>query len=377
MGPGCQTPCDGLGKDAKVVVITRSPSAVPPEQVPLSACAPLPHLHPRPTPAPIRRSRRQHRTRSRPPAHVNAHRVRRSDGTIIFATTNATTGLQRIAAAGGEPTVLTRPNRAAGEADHSGRRFCLADRQCCSRLRQRRTGLTKRRWPCSMFDRHANRADSRRQRRTVRIKRPSSLRGGRDTARGAFDLATLAVVGSSVAVLPGVQTTATGAANVALAANGTLVYVPGGMATGPRSSMVWVDREGHETAVAAPVRSYVYPRVSPDGTRLALFISDQELDIWLWNLVRPTPTRLSSDAGLENYPVWAADGRHIYFSSEQAGGRNLFAQAADGTGGVTRLSVSPKTHYATSVSPDGAVLIFTELGDDASAGDVLPAPTGS
>ena len=41
-----------------------------------------------------------------------------ADGTIIFATTNVTTGLQRIAAAGGEPTVLTRPNRAAGEADH-------------------------------------------------------------------------------------------------------------------------------------------------------------------------------------------------------------------------------------------------------------------
>jgi len=41
-----------------------------------------------------------------------------ADGTIIFATTNATTGLQRIAAAGGAPTVLTRPNLAAGEADH-------------------------------------------------------------------------------------------------------------------------------------------------------------------------------------------------------------------------------------------------------------------
>jgi len=40
------------------------------------------------------------------------------DGTIIFATNNRTTGLQRIAVAGGEPTVLTRPNRAGGENDH-------------------------------------------------------------------------------------------------------------------------------------------------------------------------------------------------------------------------------------------------------------------
>jgi serine/threonine-protein kinase len=40
------------------------------------------------------------------------------DDTIVFATSNVTTGLQQIPAAGGEPTVLTRPNRAGGEADH-------------------------------------------------------------------------------------------------------------------------------------------------------------------------------------------------------------------------------------------------------------------
>jgi len=40
------------------------------------------------------------------------------DGTIIFATLSATTGLQRISADGGEPAVLTRPDRARGEANH-------------------------------------------------------------------------------------------------------------------------------------------------------------------------------------------------------------------------------------------------------------------
>ena len=40
------------------------------------------------------------------------------DDTIIFATDNAATGLQRVSAAGGTPTVLTRPDRAQGEADH-------------------------------------------------------------------------------------------------------------------------------------------------------------------------------------------------------------------------------------------------------------------
>jgi serine/threonine-protein kinase len=40
------------------------------------------------------------------------------DGTIIFATAANTTGLQRVSAAGGEPTVLTKPDREHGELDH-------------------------------------------------------------------------------------------------------------------------------------------------------------------------------------------------------------------------------------------------------------------
>jgi len=42
----------------------------------------------------------------------------RPDDTIVVATSNFTTGLQRISAAGGAPTMLTRPDRAKGEADH-------------------------------------------------------------------------------------------------------------------------------------------------------------------------------------------------------------------------------------------------------------------
>ena len=59
-------------------------------------------------------------------------------------------------------------------------------------------------------------------------------------------------------------------------------------------------------------------------------------------------------------PVWTPDGRRLIFSSERAGVRNLFWQAADGTGAVERLTESPNTQYPTAVSPDGRRLIFTE-----------------
>ncbi len=59
----------------------------------------------------------------------------------------------------------------------------------------------------------------------------------------------------------------------------------------------------------------------------------------------------------------------LIFTSERAGARNLFWQAADGTGAVERLSESPNLQQASAaVSPDGRRLIFTETvpktGDD-------------
>ena len=87
---------------------------------------------------------------------------------------------------------------------------------------------------------------------------------------------------------------------------------------------------------------------------------DQEQDIWVWDLGRTTLTRVTFDPGYDSYPVWTPDGRRLIFSSDRAGARNLYWQAADGTGAVERLTESPNLQNATAVSPDGRRLIFTE-----------------
>jgi Tol biopolymer transport system component len=58
--------------------------------------------------------------------------------------------------------------------------------------------------------------------------------------------------------------------------------------------------------------------------------------------------------------VWTPDGRRVIFSSERTGGRNLFWQAADGTGAAERLLDSLNIQYPMAVSADGRQLIFTE-----------------
>jgi serine/threonine protein kinase len=283
----------------------------------------------------------------------------RADGTIIFATSNVTTGLQRIAAAGGAPTVLTRPNRAGGEADHLWPQILPGGQAVLFTIVATTGGFDQAQ--VAVLDLRTNK-------QTVLIRGGSDARyvssghlvyGAAGTLRAiAFDLPRLVVVGTPVPVLPQVQVN--GAAAVAVAADGTLVYVSGGVSAAARS-LVWVDRQGQEAPLPAPPRNYGYPRLSPDGTRLALYIFDQELDVWLWDLARATLTRVTFDPAPDSFPVWTPDGRQLLFSSERAGVRNLFAQAADGTGAITRLTESPNVQSLTSISPDGARLVFGEL----------------
>jgi len=123
--------------------------------------------------------------------------------------------------------------------------------------------------------------------------------------------------------------------------HGALVYVLGG-ATVTTRSLLWVDRQGHEEPIAAPPRAYVYPRISPEGTRVALDIRDQQPGIWIWDLARHTLTPLTDSPAPDQSPVWTRDGRRIVFGSTRTGGvPNLFWRAADTTGTVGRLTTSP------------------------------------
>ncbi len=154
-----------------------------------------------------------------------------------------------------------------------------------------------------------------------------------------------------------------GAAQFAMASNGTLLLMPS-RPPSLTNSLVWVDREGRQEALALEAGSYTNARVSPDGTSIALDVVGASRDIWIYDLQRSVSTRLTTSAAEDLLPLWSADGSRVFFSSTQGGSTDLYSQAADGAAPPKLELGGPLFHVANSVTPDGArVIVYEEFRD--------------
>jgi serine/threonine-protein kinase len=176
-----------------------------------------------------------------------------------------------------------------------------------------------------------------------------------------FDPQRLTVTGAAVPVVETVlQSPASGAAQYSFSTTGSLVYVLGGVQSA-QNKLVWVSRNGAEQPLAAPARAYMVPRLSPDGRRVAVTITERESHIWLYDLPREAWTRLTFEGNANNGAVWTPDGKRIAFGSNKEGPINLFWQLADGSGGLERLTTSEYLNAPMSWSPDGQLLAYFEV----------------
>ncbi len=193
-----------------------------------------------------------------------------------------------------------------------------------------------------------------------------------------LDLAKLEVVGAPVPILEGVRRApagATGSAQFAVSASGSLVFIPGPATVGAgKQVFVLLDRTGSAELLKLPPGPYRDPRVSPDGKRLAFGTDDQgEASIWIHELAGLASARRLTVAGRNRHPVWSPDGQHIAFQSDVGGDAAIFRQLADGSGTAERLTkAEPGTkHVPESWSPDGKQLLFTVSKDGATSAMVL------
>ena len=175
-----------------------------------------------------------------------------------------------------------------------------------------------------------------------------------------FDLDALEVAGGPVSMVEDVQGNP---AQFDISDTGSLVYILATAGSGGRRTLTWVDRNGQEEPLAAEARAYFDPRISPDGTKVALAIDDSgNLDVWIWDLVRENLIRLTFEEAEDRYPLWSPDGEEIFFYSQREGSFGVHSKAADGTGEVELVGSEPgRILVPWSWSADGNTLLLTEF----------------
>ena len=154
-----------------------------------------------------------------------------------------------------------------------------------------------------------------------------------------FDVNGPDVKGGPIPIVEGVerpQSGSTGTANYGFSDQGTLAYVQGG--GGVTNGLVWVDRQGKAEPLPAPPHNYRHPSLSPDGQRIAVTIGESSSDIWLYEIVRNTLTRLTFE-GLNHLSLWTPDAERVLWRSAREGGPgNLYWKLADGSGAADQLT---------------------------------------
>ena len=293
------------------------------------------------------------------------------DGPLIFATTSPATGLQRVSAAGGEPTVLTMPDRERGENDHVWPEFLPGGEAVLFTITPATGDMANAQIAVLDLETGTSKVLIRGGSHAHYVPTGHLVYGVAGTLRAvAFDLRRREVAGTPALVLENVVTTEAGAAEFAVAANGSLVYIPGGAGLGDQLTVVSVDHQGGASPLPGlPLDSYRDVRVSPDGARLALAT---RANLWIYDLTRATLSQPTTDP-VARSPLWTPDGQRIVFTSRRAGYPELFWRPADGTGSDERLLTRAKdltSLRANGWSADGRHLLFVEASATSAIGEV-------
>jgi Tol biopolymer transport system component len=185
-----------------------------------------------------------------------------------------------------------------------------------------------------------------------------------------FDPDTLETRGDPVPIVTDVKLTYSGLAPVgtfSISNDGTLVYrraasplgAPG--PAGRRSTISWIDAIGKRSPLLTKVGAYGDPRVSPDGSQIALTVVDTPPPfVATYDPRRDSLTRVSFQ-GANVDAVWTPNGRYLVFLTLSGTVDGGLTWTHIG-GGQPRPLVKEGVRALGSFSPDGKWLAYVTRG---------------
>jgi serine/threonine protein kinase len=287
-----------------------------------------------------------------------------ADGVILFSPSTLNP-ISKVSDAGGAPSQVTTLDQSLGEAAH-GYPWFLPDGRHFLYI-SFRAATTTELWLCvgSLDSKETNclqRVDS-----PVAYAPPGDLlylRGATLMAQ-PFDAQRQKITGDAVPLADSVRpfllsSAATAVPSFSVSENGVLSYIVGGPPD--QFDLQWFDRSGKNLGMLGQPAGYSGPALSPDGTRVAVAITDPQVkarDLWVFDLKRGTNSRLTFDPADELAPIWSRDSGQILFSSELKGGRDIYQKAASGLGDSQLVFQSTDQRKSVNDwSPDGRYVVY-------------------
>jgi serine/threonine protein kinase len=179
-----------------------------------------------------------------------------------------------------------------------------------------------------------------------------------------FDAKKLEAVGEAIPIAENVSIFRN-AALFSISDEGTLAYQIG--SDMGLSQLLWLDRSGNVIDTVGVAGYYSDIALSPDGNRLAYEVTDPQIqaeDIWVYDLVRNVPSRLTFEESNEVWPIWSPDGSSIIYASNKNGHFELMERQANGLG-EPKLIFSAKGETGPSDwSRDGKTIILGNFQDN-------------
>jgi TolB protein len=124
-------------------------------------------------------------------------------------------------------------------------------------------------------------------------------------------------------------------------------------------------RSGERRRVSAKAGVNQAPAFSPDGRKLALTLStrDGNLDIYTLDLTTQALVRITDDPGIDTEPQWSKDGQSLYFTSDRAGGPQIYRIGVQPGDKPRRLTFQGTYNARPRISPDESQLAFVTQED--------------
>ena len=195
-----------------------------------------------------------------------------------------------------------------------------------------------------------------------------------------FDTRTLSVSGQPLPLAQHAEVNAIIYRSIVTAAdNGLLVYGTGSGAQGSYT-IHWTDRTGKVLGAVGEPAEYSDPRLSHDGTKLAISIDTGEggNNIWVIDLIHGTRNRVTFGNGINSGATWSPDDKTLIFSSGAHGLYQMYQQLADGSGQARPLSTGNNMEVHAFWSADGKYVAYTVPNTGSSFSEIwlLPLAAG-